>query len=361
MIYLDKGKEIIKKINNHGYEAYIVGGAVRDYLLNVDVHDIDITTNMPMEKLAGLFDTLNGTGVLYESLTIMYEDEEFEITHFRKESGYLDHRHPIVELTDSLDEDLIRRDFTINALAMDYDGNIIDKFNGLADLDAKLIRTIGNPTKRFTEDALRILRACYFAGKLNFEIEEETQNAIKELANTLINLSKERIYEYFIRIAETDKGNAKHYLKKLQVFSELPDWQRWLYTLDSSEVITDLGLYYWKDHQDYPPYYLTTDKKYFKAIDELINNNYDNYSLFKTYEYKEKLIPIFKGLNLGKKYAELAIKNAKELALTQEEIAAKFDGSKKAKAIEMVIRAILDKKIKNDTKEILDYLNGVVY
>ena len=130
MSYLKKGLELINHINKLGYEAYIVGGAVRDNLLKIDTYDVDITTSMPIEEIEKNFKTIDN-GSKYLSVTIIYDDYNFEITQFRKDISYEDNRHPIVENTNNLLDDLERRDFTINALAYDINGNIIDKYNGL--------------------------------------------------------------------------------------------------------------------------------------------------------------------------------------------------------------------------------------
>ena len=161
MNYIEKALNVLNKIDKKGYQAYIVGGAVRDYLLNIDFDDIDICTNMPSSELAKLFTLKKNNGQEYLSFTCMIDKYKFEITHFRKDISYKDHRHPIVCEVESLDEDLARRDFTINALALDNRMTIIDEFGGRSDLRHKVIKMIGNPDVRFDEDALRILRCIH--------------------------------------------------------------------------------------------------------------------------------------------------------------------------------------------------------
>ena len=177
MSYLDKGLEIIKRIENLGYFAYLIGGVVRDYLLKEEIHDIDIATNMPLDQLKQYY-AIKENGIDYASVTIENDGYFFEVTHFRRDLSYLDHRHPMVELTDTLLEDIQRRDFTINALAMNSSMKIIDYSEGYSDLKNKIIRMIGNPILRFEEDALRILRALYFSSKLGFQIEQNTLDAM---------------------------------------------------------------------------------------------------------------------------------------------------------------------------------------
>ena len=163
MSKLDKGLKVLKKLNSAGYEAYIVGGAVRDYLLNNEISDIDITTNAKIAEINLIFDKVDLKANDYAGITIYYDNESFEITSFRKDVSYNDHRHPIVELVNNLEEDLIRRDFTMNALAMDENKNIIDLFSGIKSINEKIIYTIGDSKVRFNEDALRVLRAVYFS------------------------------------------------------------------------------------------------------------------------------------------------------------------------------------------------------
>jgi tRNA nucleotidyltransferase (CCA-adding enzyme) len=193
MSLLEDAKEILSKINSQGYLAYIVGGTVRDYLLKKEIHDIDLTTNMPLDEIKQIFDTYDN-GLDYQSITIEYKGNSFEITHFRADEEYKDHRHPSVLLVNSYQEDAQRRDFTINALAMDKNGEILDFYDGIKDLNEKTIKTIGDPFQRFSEDALRILRGLYFSSKLGFEIESNTLFAMVDKKELLATLSEERIY-----------------------------------------------------------------------------------------------------------------------------------------------------------------------
>ena len=192
----EKVKNILSKLMNSGYEAYVVGGAVRDLLLNNKVNDYDITTNALPEQVKEVFYDVPviETGLKHGTVTVIINHEPFEITTYRIEGDYLDNRRPSsVEFSNSLEEDLSRRDLTINALALDINGNIIDYFNGVSDLNNRIIKCVGDPTKRFNEDGLRILRALRFSSKLDFEIEEKTSNAILENINLINNISKERI------------------------------------------------------------------------------------------------------------------------------------------------------------------------
>ena len=173
---LEKGIKVLQILNSNSFEGYIVGGAVRDYLLNKPLSDIDITTNATLSDIEKMFDNVEMKGSKYLGCRIYFLDEEFEVTMFRKDIEYIDHRHPITEMVDTIEEDLIRRDFTINAFAMNSKCEIIDLFNGKKHLETKVIKTIGKASIRFDEDALRVLRALYFSSKLDFNLDEEIIN-----------------------------------------------------------------------------------------------------------------------------------------------------------------------------------------
>jgi len=196
----DKVKYILNILKENGYEGYVVGGAVRDTLLNRTVSDYDVTTNALPLEIKDIFKKhpVIETGIKHGTVTVVIDHEPFEITTYRVEGEYLDNRHPSkVFFTTSLKEDLSRRDFTINALALDINGNVIDYFNGVEDLNKKIVRCVGNPKKRFEEDGLRILRAIRFSAKLDFDIEEETSKAIINSMNLIKNISVERIQKEF--------------------------------------------------------------------------------------------------------------------------------------------------------------------
>ncbi|MEF9941735.1 MAG: CCA tRNA nucleotidyltransferase [Lachnospiraceae bacterium] len=185
---------IIETFQIHGYEAYAVGGCVRDSILGRTPEDWDITTSAMPERTKALFRRTFDTGIDHGTVTVVIEREGFEVTTYRIDGPYEDSRHPKeVQYTRSLQEDLLRRDFTINAMAYNEESGLVDIFGGMKDLQDKIIRCVGNPRERFGEDALRILRALRFAAQLGFEIEVDTRKAIQELAPTLGNISVERI------------------------------------------------------------------------------------------------------------------------------------------------------------------------
>ena len=152
MTYLEAGIEVIKLLETNGFEAYFVGGFVRDYLLGNECNDIDIATNALPQDIITMFDVIK-TGIMYNCVTIVYDGYKFETTTYRKEISYQDNRHPVYEIANTLLDDLKRRDFTVNAMAMDKDLNVIDLFGGKADLENKILKTVHEPNRRFTEDA----------------------------------------------------------------------------------------------------------------------------------------------------------------------------------------------------------------
>ncbi|MDD3402325.1 MAG: CCA tRNA nucleotidyltransferase [Hespellia sp.] len=192
---------IIENLQLHGYEAYVVGGCVRDSILGREPGDWDITTSALPEEVKTLFKRTIDTGIEHGTVTVMIDHEGFEVTTYRIDGEYEDSRHPkAVEFTRSLEEDLKRRDFTINAMAYNDTERLVDIFGGMQDLNNHLIRCVGDPKERFSEDALRILRAVRFSAQLAFPIEPETADAIRELAPNLGNISAERIQVELVKM-----------------------------------------------------------------------------------------------------------------------------------------------------------------
>ncbi|MBO5926447.1 MAG: CCA tRNA nucleotidyltransferase [Clostridia bacterium] len=196
-------KEIIKNLTINGYEAYAVGGAVRDFCLGKKIDDYDVTTSATPNEVLEVFKGYKTylTGIKHGTISVRACGELIEVTTFRTDGNYSDNRRPdTVKFVSSLKEDLKRRDFTVNAMAYNEESGIIDLFGGIEDINNKLIRAVGNPEERFNEDALRILRALRFASKLNFEIEPETKKAILKCKNLLNTVAVERVFVELIKI-----------------------------------------------------------------------------------------------------------------------------------------------------------------
>lgn len=198
---------VIRQLENAGFEAYMVGGAVRDYLLDKKPHDIDVATNASPLQVKQLFDRTVDTGIQHGTVLVLQGKEGIEVTTFRTEGTYSDNRRPdSVEFVQSLEEDLRRRDFTINAMAMDKEMKITDPFGGAADLKKALIRAVGNPDERFQEDALRMLRAIRFSGQLDFQIDPATLASIQRQAHLIQSIAVERIKNEMDKILVHEKA-----------------------------------------------------------------------------------------------------------------------------------------------------------
>lgn len=223
---------ILQTLEDNGYEAYVVGGCVRDMILGREPGDWDITTSAKPQQVKSLFRRTIDTGIQHGTVTVMFGKEGYEVTTYRMDGKYEDHRHPKeVLFTPCLSEDLKRRDFTINAMAYNPRTGIVDEFDGMRDLERRCIRCVGEPEQRFDEDALRMLRGIRFAAQLQFEIEEETKEAIKKKAPTLVNVSAERIRVELTKLLcslgsdrlllATETGLDRYFL---------PEWKRMLMT-----------------------------------------------------------------------------------------------------------------------------------
>jgi len=200
-----KVEDIIEKIQAAGFEAYAVGGCIRDSILGREPDDWDITTSAKPEEVKKLFNRTIDTGIQHGTVTVMLDREGFEVTTYRIDGKYEDSRHPKdVTFTASLREDLRRRDFTINAMAYNEKDGLIDLYEGIQDIECGLIRCVGDARERFTEDALRMMRAVRFSAQLGYTIEENTKAAIKELAPTIRRISAERIQVELVKLMISD-------------------------------------------------------------------------------------------------------------------------------------------------------------
>ncbi len=211
------GEKILERLEEAGHEAYFVGGFVRDFLMGRKTKDIDITTSARPDEVKRLFPRSKETGAAFGTLTVLEGGFAFEVTTFRSEGRYDNHRHPReIAFSDSLEADLSRRDFTINQLVMDKDGRVKDIFGGREDLENGLIRTIGDARERFEEDALRMLRAFRFRAALGFSLEEETARAIEDKKHLIQEISIERIQDELLKLFA-----APHARKALRTMLEV--------------------------------------------------------------------------------------------------------------------------------------------
>lgn len=359
---LELGLEILKIINNNGYAAYIVGGAVRDHLLGLSVEDVDIATSMPIDKLSTLFVVID-TGSTYLGVTIKYMDSLFEVTNFRIELNYENHRHPVVRLVKSLEVDVKRRDFTINALAYDYNMKLHDFYNGVNDLNNKIIKSIGNPQIKFEEDALRMLRALYFSSKLGFSLDYTIIDALIFKKALLKELSHERIYFYFKKLLYFKDKSGINYINQYDLFSEIPEYKKWLLCVNDTYNEDYLPIYYYLKYNEFPSITTNKIKKLASITKELIENNFNTYLLYKYkdefYLIKDVLISLgYDIISIENIINGFVIKGDSDLELSKQEIAKLFNGDNISLAIRLVIEAILEKRINNKKEEILEFLKG---
>lgn len=200
-----KAEQILDTLHQAGYEAYVVGGCVRDSILGRTPGDWDITTDAKPQEVKKLFRRTIDTGIEHGTVTVMLGRDGYEVTTYRIDGEYADSRHPKdVTFTASLREDLRRRDFTINAMAYNQEEGLIDAFDGIKDIRRRLIRCVGDPMERFGEDALRIMRAIRFSAQLDYAVEEQTQQAIRALAPTLSRISAERVQTELVKMLCSD-------------------------------------------------------------------------------------------------------------------------------------------------------------
>lgn len=366
---LDSAKYVIKKIKENGFEAYFVGGFVRDYLMNIESSDIDITTSAKKSDLEKIFDKVIPTGEKFEGVTVIVDKYKFEVTTFRTDLFYTDHRHPVVEIARTLDEDLARRDFTINAIAANENFDIIDNYDGISDIKNKIIKAVGDPNKRFNEDALRILRAFYFSSKLNFDIEKETIKGINESSKYLENVSGERIYRELYKMFNTKyllKGlnylynsNAINYLPSLKEASKL--LIKYHHKVDFIEYLA-LGFYL----EGFSNRYKLSSKetKDIKKIVELIDLPFNNFNIFsndlRLLNYANDIKYLLNKnyiVDVDKVKNNLVIKDIKELNITANDIIKLgYKGPLIKEKLNHVINLVLDKKVLNEKECLIEKL-----
>ena len=215
----NKAIDVLKKFEEHGYLAYIVGGYPRDNLLGIKTTDIDICTDATPKQIMEIFDTEAVSDIKYGYIRVIYKGVHFDVTTFRKDIKYENNRKPIkIKYITDLKKDLLRRDFTINTICIDSNGNYIDLLNAKSDLDNRIIKTVGNPKYRIKEDSLRILRAIRFVAMLDFDIDDKTKYYIKRYGYLLKNLSKQRKREELDKILTAkDKEKGRKLIIELNL------------------------------------------------------------------------------------------------------------------------------------------------
>lgn len=220
----EDAKWIIETLERNGHQAYFVGGSVRDYLMGKEISDVDITTSALPDEVEQLFDKTLPIGKEHGTMIVMGENQQFEVTTFRKDGDYVDHRRPTsVQFVTDLYEDVARRDFTMNAIAMDKSYQLHDYFNGLNDIQSKIIKAVGTPIDRMEEDALRIMRGVRFQSQTGFALDHDTKDAMYQTAHSLNAIAIERIV---VELKKMIQGKYIHDTKttahELEIFKYIP-------------------------------------------------------------------------------------------------------------------------------------------
>lgn len=368
--------DILKIFNKNGYEAYFVGGCVRDYLLGEEFSDIDITTNALPEEVKKIFRKSIDTGIQHGTVTILVKGEGYEVTTFRTEDEYTNHRSPEkIEFVSDLKEDLDRRDFTINAMALDSNGVLFDYHNGEKDLSSGAIRTVNNPNERFYEDALRMLRAFRFSSKLGFEIEYDTLEAIKKNAELIKFVSIERIVNEFKKLL-SGKGNLRSlellldsklntYIPFLEEIEIIQDFSKYsfcqsLYILSKiNNILFDVLKILKLSNKE-----IKLIKEYDKINEDFINNVPLELILYK-YNFEDVVFvaEYFSYNNRNTiENCKLIINSFDEVDITSQEIISTI-GEKPGPWIKSVVseleHEILLNRLDNNRKDILDFLSKI--
>lgn len=385
-----KAIPVLNKLEQAGFEAYFVGGSVRDILLDQPIHDVDIATSAFPEEIKQLFPKTIDIGIEHGTVLVLAEEEQYEITTFRTESTYQDYRRPDhVEFVRSLEEDLKRRDFTINAFALKEDGQIIDLFDGLADLENQILRAVGDPQERFHEDALRMMRGIRFVSQIGFTLEQETAAAIQANHSLLGKISVERINVEFIKMLlgkERSTGlrtfveaqcyiycpGLRDYGEALLRFADLPDEplqtesQAWVLLIDQ------LGL----QESEIRPFLKEwkCSNQMIREVQMIVHGLIQRkrqmlepmvlYCLGKENALKTEELMIYFGETpqleqVAKRYDQLPITSMRELAIDGKKLLSVSDkkpGKWVSDALQAAERAVVEGNLANEASALFDYL-----
>lgn len=354
----EKALKILNILYEHGHEAYIVGGYVRDKLIGIVSNDIDICTSATPKEIMEIFP--NTSSPNYGSINILYKNTNFDITTFRRDIKYQDNRLPVkIKYIKNIKKDLLRRDFTINTICIDKDGNVVDYLNAIPDLNNHLIKTVGNPRYRLKEDALRILRAVRFATILDFDIDTKTEHYLKKYAYLLKKLSSHRVKQELDKIFTSTKvEKGIELLTNLKIADQLK-----ISTLNQITPCDDLiGIWTQLNVDDIYPF-TKVEKQQMTSIRELLKLDlHDKYNIYKyglytatvAYQIKNESIA-----ELNKVYKELPIQCSKDIALNRQEIAQilnKEPGEYLKEIVTGLEKAILYGEIENTKEDLTKYI-----
>ncbi|KAB7708928.1 CCA tRNA nucleotidyltransferase [Bacillus aerolatus] len=389
-LMFEQASPLLTRLEKAGYDAYYVGGAVRDFLLDRPIGDVDIATSALPEEVKQVFSKTVDVGIEHGTVLVIWQGSGYEITTFRTESDYKDFRRPEkVSFVRSLEEDLKRRDFTINAMAMDRHGKIIDPFNGKSALKMKQIKTVGPAEERFSEDALRMMRAARFASQLGFHLHHETKESLSRCSHLLEHIAVERKLTEMDKLLagkETAAGIRVLLEGKLTAFlpglagkdSQLENLlsydlmpltvrQKWLFLL---VLFVPDNVHDWLKAWRMPARrikYLTGTYEWFLRSPK---ETWSDFSLYETGLERAADIEEVSALIAGRpshaealhrRHEELPIKDRKELAVTGKELKEwknEQGGPWMKSFLEMIERAVVEKKVENSKEKIKEWLKA---
>ena len=355
----NRALEVLNILFDKGYLAYIVGGYPRDMVLGIKSNDIDICTNATPKEIIDIFDTENISDTSYGSVRVIYKNYHFDVTTFRKEIKYENNRKPVkVKYINDLKKDLLRRDFTINTMCIDKDGNLIDMLGAREDIDKKIIKTVGNPRYRIKEDSLRILRAIRFASVLDFEIDSKTFNYIKKYGYLLKSLSYSRKKEELNKIfASVNKEKARWMIIDSGI-------DKYLGISNLSEIVLcDDIIGIWSQlevDEEYP--FSKVEKEMIKNIRRMNMEEFNEYTVYKYGLYVSSVVGSIKGISykdINDIYHDLVITSRRDIDIKAMDIANALN-SKPGKYISDIFNEIeyliVMKKINNNKEDIIRYI-----
>lgn len=344
-------KKILEKLETNGFQAYLVGGFVRDYLIGKSTHDVDIATDALPKDIHKLF---NSNKSNYGSVNLKIDELNIDITTFRQDLNYVKRKPSEVKYIKDLKDDLLRRDFTINAICMDKTGKVIDYVNGCDDLNNRLIKVIGDVNLKLQEDPLRILRAIRFASVLDFDLDENLEKAIKENSYLVTTLSKERVKKELEKILM-----SKNFLKGLKLF-------------DDTGISTYLGLQYrninyvddllgmWSQIKISEIPFTNNEKRTIIKITEVLNEGViNNLVLYKYGLYVSTLAGKILNINLAninKMYKKLPIKSREDIDITSKQLLNIVDCKKINDILRIIEEEILKGNLRNKRKDIINFI-----
>lgn len=372
-------KEVIKKIEHAGFEAFIVGGAVRDYYLNKENNDVDIATSALPEEIQTIFSKTIDVGIAHGTVIVLDCGEPIEVTTYRTESTYSDHRRPdTVEFVRNLQEDLKRRDFTMNAMALSQSGEYIDFYNGRQHIDRKVICAVGEPFQRFDEDALRMLRAVRFAAQLQFSIEENTFDAICQKAASIKYIAIERIQVELSKIfTSPHPAIGIEYMEKTTLGEYLhgdftsTDWASfysedcqmgWAYfCLINGSDLSLLTKYRCSNkHKQFVKNVLDAYESLLNGISHIDLLRYDTTILKTAYQFtiwqNQKIL--FNYEELAARKSALPLQHVHELAITGNDLlewSSKKRGGWIKQTLDAAVVAVLNEEIHNDKQQLKEW------